>query len=149
MSNTDRFRKCRRLDARCCRSFNRPAAGALRDQRWRWSTIRGQFLWRPAKQLADHAEAVLPCGPPPCNGGYRSGFATSASDSPLRGVPAIGRIWIRRWGAGVLRIHFTEADLRRVRVVAADPLWETVLGVQQLAAKRHAAAVFAAWRQRA
>jgi len=49
----------------------------------------------------------------------------------------------------VLRIHFTEADLRRVRVVAADPLWETVLGVQQLAAKRHAAAVFAAWRQRA
>jgi DNA-binding transcriptional ArsR family regulator len=47
----------------------------------------------------------------------------------------------------MLRIHFTEADLRRVRVVAADPLWETILGVQQLVATRHPAPLLATWRQ--
>lgn len=49
----------------------------------------------------------------------------------------------------MLRIHFTDRDLARVSVGNVDPLWETVLGVQQLTATHRRAPVFAAWRERA
>jgi DNA-binding transcriptional ArsR family regulator len=49
----------------------------------------------------------------------------------------------------VLRIHFQDADLSRVRVARApDPLWETVLGLYRLGAGGDQP-VFAAWRRRA
>ncbi len=49
----------------------------------------------------------------------------------------------------MLRIHFTIEDLARVQVATElDPLWETVLGLQQLCAGR-GASVFRAWRRRA
>jgi DNA-binding transcriptional ArsR family regulator len=51
----------------------------------------------------------------------------------------------------VLRIHFTDRDLSRTTVAAGpDPLWETVLGLHQLApAPRSGHRNFAAWRRRA
>jgi DNA-binding transcriptional ArsR family regulator len=53
------------------------------------------------------------------------------------------------WGLTLLRIHFTAEDLARVEVAKAlDPLWETILGLHQLAAARVPAA-FRPWRQRA
>ncbi len=59
------------------------------------------------------------------------------------------------WGNGtrgnkVLRIHFTDRDLARVHVARTpDPLWETLLGLNQLTAPRRTVPVFADWRQRA
>ncbi|PTM91266.1 winged helix-turn-helix domain-containing protein [Streptomyces sp. VMFN-G11Ma] len=50
----------------------------------------------------------------------------------------------------MLRIHFTADDLARVRVAREpDPLWETVLGAQQLLMGSRGPAVFRGWRQRA
>lgn len=47
----------------------------------------------------------------------------------------------------MLRIHFTDRDLARVRVAAApDPLWETVLAMQKLTLDGIPA--FARWRRR-
>ncbi|EMD25889.1 ArsR/SmtB family transcription factor [Amycolatopsis azurea] len=47
----------------------------------------------------------------------------------------------------MLRIHFTDQDLARVRVAAApDPLWETVLALQKLVLD--GIPVFAHWRRR-
>ncbi|OXM49359.1 transcriptional regulator [Amycolatopsis thailandensis] len=47
----------------------------------------------------------------------------------------------------MLRIHFTDHDLARVRIAAApDPLWETVLAMQKLALDGIPA--FARWRRR-
>lgn len=47
----------------------------------------------------------------------------------------------------MLRIHFTDQDLARVRVAAApDPLWETVLAMQKLVLD--GIPVFAQWRRR-
>jgi len=47
----------------------------------------------------------------------------------------------------LLRIHFTDQDLARVRVAAApDPLWETVLAMQKLVLD--GIPVFAHWRRR-
>ena len=44
----------------------------------------------------------------------------------------------------MLRLHFTDADLAKVRVAPGpDPLWETVLGVQLLS--RHGPRSFAEW----
>ena len=49
----------------------------------------------------------------------------------------------------MLRIHFTDADLARVRVATApDPIWETVLGLHQLATRRPVPP-FSQWRNRA
>lgn len=49
----------------------------------------------------------------------------------------------------MLRIHFTDADLARIRVATApDPLWETVLGLHQLALPK-ATHAFTHWRRRA
>ncbi|MFI9624576.1 ArsR/SmtB family transcription factor [Streptomyces sp. NPDC052042] len=48
----------------------------------------------------------------------------------------------------MLRVHFTDADLAKVRVAPGpDPLWETVLGVQLLS--QRAPRSFGEWRQRA
>jgi DNA-binding transcriptional ArsR family regulator len=50
----------------------------------------------------------------------------------------------------VLRIHFGPEDLARVRVAKEpDPLWETVLGVQQLGMGGRGPGVFRRWRERA
>ncbi|MEU9099978.1 winged helix-turn-helix domain-containing protein [Streptomyces sp. NPDC048361] len=50
----------------------------------------------------------------------------------------------------MLRVHFTDRDLARVHVAKApDPLWETVLGLQQLAQPVHGPVVYADWRRRA
>lgn len=52
----------------------------------------------------------------------------------------------------MLRIHFTDRDIARVEVASGpDPLWETLLGAQQLSATvaRGGHAAFADWRQRA
>jgi DNA-binding transcriptional ArsR family regulator len=47
----------------------------------------------------------------------------------------------------MLRIHFTPADLARVRVARTpDPLWETVLGLQQLTGRDRTPLVYARWR---
>lgn len=47
----------------------------------------------------------------------------------------------------MLRIHFTDQDLARIRVAAApDPLWETVLAMQKLVLD--GIPVFAHWRRR-
>lgn len=49
----------------------------------------------------------------------------------------------------MLRIHFTGADLARVRVAdRPDPMWEMVLSAQSLRS-REGAAVFGDWRRRA
>ena len=46
----------------------------------------------------------------------------------------------------MLRLHFTEPDLRRVRLAdGVDPLWETVLSLHQLPA-REGALAFGGWR---
>ncbi len=54
---------------------------------------------------------------------------------------------------GMLRIHFTDEDLSRVRLAERpDPLWELVLGMQQLtapASSRYRSVVFRRWRRRA
>ncbi|UED88166.1 ArsR/SmtB family transcription factor [Streptomyces profundus] len=48
----------------------------------------------------------------------------------------------------MLRFHLTDADLARIRVATApDPLWETVLGIQQLPNRRSHA--FHTWRGQA
>ncbi len=48
----------------------------------------------------------------------------------------------------MLRVHFTAEDLARVQVaMELDPLWETVLGLQQLCTGR-GAPVFRDWRRR-
>jgi DNA-binding transcriptional ArsR family regulator len=50
----------------------------------------------------------------------------------------------------VLRIHFQDGDLARVRVAKApDPLWETVLGLYRLGAGTADLPVFAGWQRRA
>jgi DNA-binding transcriptional ArsR family regulator len=51
----------------------------------------------------------------------------------------------------VLRVHFTAEDLARVQVATElDPLWETVLGLQQLTCPgRRGARVFRSWRRQA
>ncbi|MEV7342213.1 hypothetical protein [Streptomyces sp. NPDC093544] len=50
----------------------------------------------------------------------------------------------------MLRLHFTAEDLARVQVATElDPLWETVLGLQQLRGTRRGAPAFRAWRRRA
>ncbi|MFF9396200.1 ArsR/SmtB family transcription factor [Streptomyces griseoluteus] len=51
----------------------------------------------------------------------------------------------------MLRIHFTDQDLPRVRVATgADPMWETLLAAQQLApASRGGNREFGGWRRRA
>jgi len=50
----------------------------------------------------------------------------------------------------VLRVHFTDADLARVRVARGpDPLWETVLGLHKLAERENAPLAFTRWRLRA
>ncbi|MFR0355106.1 ArsR/SmtB family transcription factor [Streptomyces sediminimaris] len=50
----------------------------------------------------------------------------------------------------MLRIHFTDDDLSRVEVATTyDPLWETVLGLQQLAEAARVPAVFLTWWLRA
>lgn len=51
----------------------------------------------------------------------------------------------------MLRIHFTDRDLARVRVATAiDPMWETLLAAHQLApVSRSGQLCFAAWRRRA
>ncbi|MFF1484206.1 ArsR/SmtB family transcription factor [Streptomyces sp. NPDC058319] len=50
----------------------------------------------------------------------------------------------------MLRIHFTDADLGMLRVAGRpDPLWETVLGMQQLMGGTGTPVAFAAWRRRA
>jgi DNA-binding transcriptional ArsR family regulator len=50
----------------------------------------------------------------------------------------------------VLRIHFQDADLARVRVAKApDPLWETVLGLYRLGVGAAGPPVYAAWQRRA
>jgi hypothetical protein len=46
----------------------------------------------------------------------------------------------------MLRVHFTAADLGRIRVAAAtDPLWEVVLSLEMVRG-RHAGRVFGQWR---
>jgi DNA-binding transcriptional ArsR family regulator len=51
-------------------------------------------------------------------------------------------------GDKVLRIHFTDADLTRVRLAREpDPVWETLLGLHQLATPRRGLPVFAHWRR--
>ncbi|HZG02768.1 MAG TPA: winged helix-turn-helix domain-containing protein [Streptomyces sp.] len=50
----------------------------------------------------------------------------------------------------MLRIHFTDGDLARVRLAREpDPVWETVLGLHQLTAPRRGLPVFAPWRRSA
>jgi DNA-binding transcriptional ArsR family regulator len=50
----------------------------------------------------------------------------------------------------VLRIHFQDTDLARVRVAKApDPLWETVLGIYRLGADAVDLPVFAGWQRQA
>jgi DNA-binding transcriptional ArsR family regulator len=50
----------------------------------------------------------------------------------------------------MLRIHFTEADIGRVRVASGpDPLWETVLALHLIADRGRVPAVFAPWHRRA
>ncbi|KIF69766.1 hypothetical protein HY68_16130 [Streptomyces sp. AcH 505] len=50
----------------------------------------------------------------------------------------------------MLRLHFTAEDLARVQVATElDPLWETVLGLQQLHCPGRGAPVFRTWRRRA
>ncbi|WP_427922769.1 helix-turn-helix domain-containing protein [Streptomyces sp. cg40] len=50
----------------------------------------------------------------------------------------------------MLRVHFTDKDLARVEVATAvDPLWETVLGMQQLTGYGHVPPVFRAWWRQA
>ncbi|MEU9125936.1 winged helix-turn-helix domain-containing protein [Streptomyces sp. NPDC048506] len=50
----------------------------------------------------------------------------------------------------MLRIHFEDRDLARVRIAAEpDPLWETVLAMHQLAPAGRGAPVYASWRDRA
>lgn len=70
--------------------------------------------------------------------GWQSGAAMTAHD-----VSVGDRI--------VLRVHFTAEDLARVQVATElDPLWETVLGLQQLTCPgRRGARVFRSWRRQA
>ncbi|MFJ5266614.1 ArsR/SmtB family transcription factor [Streptomyces sp. NPDC088387] len=50
----------------------------------------------------------------------------------------------------MLRIHFTDADLARVRLARdPDPVWETLLGLHKLTAPRRGLPVFAHWRHTA
>ncbi|WP_328462273.1 transcriptional regulator [Streptomyces sp. NBC_00448] len=50
----------------------------------------------------------------------------------------------------MLRIHFTPADLARVRVARTpDPLWETLLGLQQFIGRDRTPLVYARWRNQA
>ncbi|WLW49974.1 ArsR/SmtB family transcription factor [Streptomyces sp. YU58] len=50
----------------------------------------------------------------------------------------------------MLRVHFTAEDLARVQVATElDPLWETVLGLQQLTCPGRGARVFRLWRRQA
>ncbi len=50
----------------------------------------------------------------------------------------------------MLRIHFTEGDLARVRLAREpDPVWETLLSLHQLTAPRRGLPVFASWRRSA
>ncbi|HEY3479544.1 MAG TPA: transcriptional regulator, partial [Streptomyces sp.] len=51
----------------------------------------------------------------------------------------------------MLRIHFTDRDLARVRVATSvDPMWETLLAAHQLASvSRSGQLAFAGWRRRA
>ncbi|NUP21133.1 MAG: winged helix-turn-helix transcriptional regulator [Streptomyces sp.] len=50
----------------------------------------------------------------------------------------------------MLRVHFTAEDLARVTVATElDPLWETMLGVQQLGQAVHGVPALQAWRRRA
>ncbi|MEE1743414.1 hypothetical protein ACFYNF_35980 [Streptomyces sp. NPDC006641] len=50
----------------------------------------------------------------------------------------------------MLRVHFTDADLAAVHVaLRPDPLWETVLGLQQLTHPGRGPVVFTSWRRRA
>jgi hypothetical protein len=48
----------------------------------------------------------------------------------------------------VLRIHFTEDDLARIRISAEpDPMWETLLSLHMLQ-ERETPPMYAAWRTR-
>ena len=50
----------------------------------------------------------------------------------------------------MLRVHFTAEDLARVTVATRlDPLWETMLGVQQLAYSVQVMPAMQGWRGRA
>src|SRR4051794_32186487 len=59
---------------------------------------------------------------------------------------ACGKLWPLARGVAMLRIHFTSADLGRVRVATApDPLWEVLLSLHALRAS-YLRSEFRRWR---